>query len=424
MATRPHPPRGMRDLLPEEVRTRRLLLERIIGVYERYGFVQIEAPVLEEIDRLLGSQGGENEKLLYKVLRRGLDWPPATEAEAIDLGLRYDLTVPLSRYYATNADQLPSPFKAIHSGPVFRAERPQKGRYRQFNQCDIDIIGESALLAEIELVAATAEALQACEVGEVTFRMNDRRLLTQLVRSCGYDEAQFGRVLIAVDKLDKIGLSGVSEELATLENPRAATMLTETLGALDGVRGVDDTLRELADVVEEAVLEDLQTIARGVAAAAPQVKLEVDATLVRGMGYYTGPIFEIEHAESAGALGGGGRYDQLLKNLSGFDAPAVGMSIGFERLFDLLHGTLKKTAETKRLAVLYPKDANYADVARLCQDARRGGAIVRREASVKNRSAQLARLEAQGFTHWCELRNGELTRQQQLATEDHEKGNS
>ncbi len=411
MAQRPTPPRGMRDLLPEEVATRRLLLGRIIAVYERYGFVQIETPLVEDIDRLLDSGGGENEKLIYKILRRGqaIDWPPASEAEAVDLGLRFDLTVPLARYFATNESSLPYPFKAIQCGSVFRAERPQKGRYRQFTQCDIDVIGDSSLMAEVELITATAEALDACEVGEFVIRMNDRRLLESLVSHSGFAPEQYAPVFIAVDKLDKIGVEGVHDELIRINDGDATKHLTETLEALFGSRGFAPTLEVLSSVVPAAVLEDLAAVVEGVVAASPAVRIELDATLVRGMGYYTGTIFEVEHAASAGSLGGGGRYDRMIEQLAGIAAPAAGFSIGFERLCDMLQTSISTTRHRRRIALLYAKDESIAAIAQCAQQLRANGNVVRREVAVKNRANQLSRLEKLGFTHWAELRDGAVT---------------
>lgn len=407
----------MRDLLPDEVLQRRHLLERILEVYERYGFQQIETPMVEDIDRLLGSEGGENEKLLYKVLKRGLDWPPPTEDEAIDLGLRYDLTVPLARFFATNSDRVLLPFKAIQTGPVFRAERPQKGRYRQFNQCDADVIGETSMSSEIESVCAAAEALRACGAGEIVVRMNDRRLLDSIVRATGFDAARVPSVLIALDKFDKLGAGGVRKELDALGNAVAADAMTSLLEALAEVRGFDATIALLPASVDEIALEDMRQISTGVTAALADLPIEFDPTLVRGQGYYTGAIFEIEHPASSGSLAGGGRYDRMIGKLSGRDVPACGMSIGFERLWDILGETLDLNAGLRRVVLLHARDANVADVMAAAQQLRREGTNIRCDVAVKNRSAQLSRFARAGFTHWAELIDGRATEPQSLVKE-------
>lgn len=401
MSKRPVPPRGMRDLLPAEVLQRRHLAGRIVAVYERYGFQQIETPIVEDIERLVGSGGGENEKMLYKILKRRLDWPQQSEADVVDLGLRYDLTVPLARYYATHSDELLSPFKSIQMGSVFRAERPQKGRYRQFTQCDVDIIGERSVLAEVELIAATAEALQACDIGEFTIRLNDRRLLERLVFGSGYEPAQQGAVLIALDKVDKIGHAGVVAELQKIGNDAAAAKLGTVLEALIAVRGLDQVLQAVQGV-DDGVVESLTAIAQGIGAALPSVSVEVDPTIVRGMGYYTGSIFEIEHADSTGSLAGGGRYDGMIGRLLGSDAPACGISIGFERLWNMLADRIATDGEMPRTVLLYDGD-DVGSVMTAAARLRQDGHVVRCERAVKNRSAQLNRLGKAGFTHWTTL---------------------
>lgn len=408
MAQRPSPPRGMRDLLPDVVLTRRELLRRILETFEQYGFTQIETPLLEEIERLHGSEGGENEKLIYKVLRRGIgdNWPPKSEADAVDLGLRFDLTVPLARYWATNSESLPHPFKAIQTGPVFRAERPQKGRYRQFTQCDIDVIGDASPMVEVELICAMADTLRACDIHEFVMRINDRRLVDALVKYAGFRDEEITSVMIAIDKLDKIGVEGVHAELLRIHTGTPTKVLTETLEALDGTRGFSSTLDVLASSVPTDVLEDLSAILQGVHSPMPDVRIELDPTLVRGMGYYTGTIFEIENAESSGALGGGGRYDNMVQKLAGMSAPAAGFSIGFERLCDVLHGRITSQQSVVRVALLHAKDEALPAVARVAHSLREQGDIVRREVKVKNRAAQLNRLKAAGFTHWTELVDG------------------
>lgn len=406
MAQRPNPPRGMRDLLPLEVLQRRLLLARILPAYERYGYQEIETPALEEIERLMGSEGGENDKLIFKVLKRGLDeWPPS-ESDAVDLGLRYDLTVPLARFYATHSNELLAPFRSIQTGPVWRAERPQKGRYRQFVQCDIDILGETDVSAEIELLAGGAEALAATTLHGFTIRLNDRRLLRGISAWSGFDESQEAAVLVALDKLDKIGAGGVAEQLSLIDGGGAASKrLGDFVPMLEETRGLDKMLA-LLPVKDDTVLADLEAIAIGVGVACGvEVDVEVDPTLVRGQGYYTGAIFEVEHAGSAGSIAGGGRYDRMIGKLSGVDVPASGFSIGFERIWDLVGAKLVE-ADSQRLVLLYPSDVDGLELQKQAARLRKEYGIIRTERAAKNRSAQLSRLAENGFTHMIELKDG------------------
>src|SRR5207302_6718994 len=349
----------MKDLLPTEVELRDQASATILATYKRYGFRRIETPVLESLKLLLGSGGGENEKLIYKVLKRGAKLDAATmqgEEDLADLGLRFDLTVPLARYYALNRATLPDPFKAIHIGPVWRAERPQHGRFRQFTQCDIDILGVSSEIAEIELILATAEALLALGLTDLTIRINDRRILAAIARHCGFAEGRFDSVFIALDKLDKIDKAGVVKELeAEGHAPKAIgelMRLLEDAGVLSHF---------LASGAEPAAWQGRQRIITTVAAAAGGgVRIAFDPTLVRGMSYYTGPIFEIRYADSASSIAGGGRYDRMIGRLLGRDVPATGFSIGFERVIGILTEHPATTgAETDRLAIVFAEDTPH-----------------------------------------------------------------
>jgi histidyl-tRNA synthetase len=320
MAKDINPPRGMRDFLPAEKAKRESVLGVIKGVYGSYGFQEVETPALENLDRLTSGQGGDNEKLAYRVMKRGAELDSALESlESVDvladLGLRFDLTVPLTRFYATNRSSLPTVFKAIQMGPVWRAERPQKGRYRQFVQCDIDIIGDDSVLAEIELLNASLAALDALGLSKAVIRLNHRELLLSLLDSFGVKEADRSSALITLDKLDKIEVTGVVSELR------------ERLG--DGVADKANTWLLEADKTVPAVLAPLFS-------AVDESRLRFDPTLVRGMGYYTGTIFEIEMPGEGSAIGGGGRYDGMVGKWLGSDVPAVGISIGFERVVDLV----------------------------------------------------------------------------------------
>jgi histidyl-tRNA synthetase len=320
MAKDINPPRGMRDFLPAEKAKRESVLGVIKGVYSSFGFQDVETPALENLDRLTSGQGGDNEKLAYRVMKRGAELETALTTPSdvdglADLGLRFDLTVPLTRFYATNRASLPTVFKAIQIGPVWRAERPQKGRYRQFVQCDIDIIGDDSVLAEIELLTASLAALDALGLNGAVIRVNHRELLLSLLDSFGVKEADRSSALITLDKLDKIEISGVVAELS------------ERLGESVAVKA--KAWLEAADVTVPDVLAPLfSAVAVG--------RLRFDPTLVRGMGYYTGSIFEIEMPGSGSAIGGGGRYDGMVGKWLGTDVPAVGISIGFERVVELV----------------------------------------------------------------------------------------
>jgi len=320
MAKDINPPRGMRDFLPAEKAKRESVLGVIKGVYSSFGFQEVETPALENLDRLTSGQGGDNEKLAYRVMKRGAELDSALESlESVDvladLGLRFDLTVPLTRFYATNRSSLPTVFKAIQMGPVWRAERPQKGRYRQFVQCDIDIIGDDSVLAEIELLNASLAALDALGLSKAVIRVNHRELLLSLLDSFGVKEADRSSALITLDKLDKIEVTGV------------VTELRERLG--DSVADKANAWLLAADLTVPTVLAPLFS-------AVDAGRLRFDPTLVRGMGYYTGTIFEIEMPGEGSAIGGGGRYDGMVGKWLGTDVPAVGISIGFERVVDLV----------------------------------------------------------------------------------------
>ncbi len=326
----------MRDFLPVEKARRERALGVIKRVYAQHGFDEIETPALEDIARLHSGVGGDNEKLAYSVLKRGLTAEDLTEAATAsdplrlaDLGLRYDLTVPLARYYASHRAELPTVFRSLQTGPVWRAERPQKGRYRQFVQCDIDILGEPGPLAELELITATTAALDALGLTGSSVRINDRRILSRLLASWGIPEHFGERALITIDKLDKVGVDGVVSELADLGVPTDGIADSLRLIESAGWSLLDGATPEWLDVPAYEHLLALR-------AAVPSAELVFDPTLVRGMGYYTGTIFEIAHPGSGSSVAGGGRYDGMIGRFLGAEVPAVGFSIGFERILDLL----------------------------------------------------------------------------------------
>jgi histidyl-tRNA synthetase len=406
------PARGMRDLLPADVAVRDHVLESISAVYRRYGYQRIETPALENIARLSSGEGGDNEKLIFEVLRRGL--PPEVAAgtplrELVDLGLRYDLTVPLTRFYGNNHASLPMPFRSLQVGPVWRADRPQRGRYRQFYQCDIDMIGEPTVLAEAELIEATTEALAAIGLTGTTVRLSDRRFLAALAADCGVPEGALDAFFITVDKLDKIGWAGVRAEL--LESGFEPVQIEAAEKKIQGLIGVPadrlaDTLAESVPGLPAVVTEDLAAVADSLArlAAARAVNWQFDPTLVRGLGYYTGQVFEVVHPEMSGSVAGGGRYDKLIGRSLGRDVPACGFSIGFERIVDLLSREQSRDA----IAVLVEADVPVPDavaVAREMREQAGPGRVVETVRRSGKFGAQLKRLETAGFTGFVLVRS-------------------
>jgi histidyl-tRNA synthetase len=410
------PARGMRDLLPADVAVRDHVLESISAVYRRFGYQRIETPALEHIGRLSSGEGGDNEKLIFEVLRRGLpaEVPAGTPLrELVDLGLRYDLTVPLTRFYGNNHASLPMPFRSLQVGPVWRADRPQRGRYRQFHQCDIDMIGEPSVLAEAEQIEATTEALAAIGLSGTTVRLSDRRFLAALASECGVPEAAQDAFFITVDKLDKIGWAGVRAEL--LESGFDAAQVEAAEKKIQGLIGVPadrlaDALANSVPGLPAVVAEDLAAVADSLArlAAARPVNWQFDPTLVRGMGYYTGQVFEIIHPGMSGSVAGGGRYDKLIGRSLGHDVPACGFSIGFERIVDLLSREQSRDA----IAVLVEADVPVAGavaVARELREQAGPGRVVETVRRSGKFGAQLKRLEAAGFTAFVLVRSEDGT---------------
>lgn len=388
----------MRDVLPDEVALRDWAMAQILAVYRRHGFVRIETPAVESLRLLLRSDGGENEKLIFKILKRGEKLQTAGRPEDMaDLGLRFDLTVPLVRYYAHNLARLPQPLKAIQIGPVWRAERPQQGRYRQFTQCDIDVLGVASEVAEIELILATTEALAALGLKDLTVRLNDRRVLAAMVAHCGFDPARAGSVFIALDKLDKIGRDDVAAELREAGHAAdAVDRLLALLGSATTPAALQGLLGSRAD---EGVWRGLRRIVDTVTGqAAGRFRLAFDATLVRGMGYYTGPIFEIQHGDSTASIAGGGRYDRMVGKFIGRDVPATGFSIGFERVIGILmeRGSSTET-DGLRVALVFDDTMDLAPVLGLARDLREQGRHVLLEIRGKRLGKQLQELEARGF---------------------------
>jgi len=381
MANPVNPPRGMRDFLPEDKRARDLVVNKIRETYSARGYQEIETPALEDIAKLTSGQGGDNEKLAFRVMKRGaeLDEALASSGELADLGLRFDLTVPLTRYYATNRNSLPTVFKAIQTGPVWRAERPQKGRYRQFVQCDIDIIGDASGLAEIDLLTSSLAALDALGLSDAVIRVNHRSLLVALLNTLGVSEADHGSAMISIDKLDKIGADGVAAELQERFGVGAA--FSAWISSLD-VSVIPSELQEIFAVVDSS-------------------RLKYDPTLVRGMGYYTGPIFEIEHPGSGSSIGGGGRYDGMVGKWLGQDVPAVGISLGFERVMDLVSPSFFEGVSQSVVLVLEGDVLSKAVEIRDSLIAQ--GYRVRLESRPKKLNSLLESMAANGFTQFATL---------------------
>lgn len=342
MAMKKKPVTGMKDILPREMEIRDYVIGLIKETYKTFGFCSVETPCVEHIENLSSNQGGENEKLIFKILKRGEKLKLEDAKEEIDLvdgGLRYDLTVPLSRYYSNNANSLPSPFKALQMGNVWRADRPQRGRYRQFMQCDIDILGEPAILAEIELILATSTLLGKLDFKDFTIRISDRRLLKAMAAYSGISEEDFDTVFIILDKMDKIGMEGVREEL--LKAGYGVNTVNKYLDLFEKVTndiaGVNFLKETLKGFIDDEVADELETIISSVdSAKTADFRMLFDPTLVRGMSYYTGSIFEISMDEFGGSVGGGGRYDEMIGKFTGNSTPACGFSIGFERIVMLL----------------------------------------------------------------------------------------
>ena len=393
----------MRDFLPAEKAKRERLLSVIRSQYTSRGFEEIETPVVEDAARLHSGLGGDNEKLAFGIMKRGLDADDVTRAaesgdimSLADLGLRFDLTVPLARFYATNRAKLPGVFKSIQIAPVWRAERPQKGRYRQFVQCDIDIIGEPGILAEVELITATAATLTALGLAGCRIRINHRAILKHLIASWQVPAAQSERALITIDKEDKIGVDGVVAELVALEllTPELAEQARADLGALadDGWNLTGENAPAWLDPDAYAQLREIRD---AVKAAAPEVPLIFSHNLVRGMGYYTGAIFEIQHPEFGYSLGGGGRYDGMIGRFLGTDVPATGFSIGFERIVDLI--AENETDALDAVVLLHDKDVPPSTLIALQTALVGEGKRVRLEKRTKNVKALLARAAESGY---------------------------
>lgn len=401
------PTKGMNDYLPAEVALREYVKSVIVSSYAADGFCMIETPAVEHIENLTGKNGGENEKLIFKIMKRGEKLANASsEDELCDSGLRYDLTVPLSRYYANNSAKLPSPFLAMQIGNVWRADRPQKGRYRQFTQCDIDILGDATQTAEITLISSTAGVLRKLGFDNFTIRINDRRMLKLCAESCGFAPEDHDKVFIILDKMDKIGLEGVKNELLAEGYDEAC--VSRYIALYDGCDTV--TVEDFASSLGEngaKIASDLSTIMRCASTATVGgCKLAFDPTLVRGMSYYTGTIFEIRMDGYGYSVGGGGRYDEMLGKFMGQKVPACGFSLGFERIVSALSdsGFIPPSA-SRSIAFLASKNMSEEDMLKMYSDAaalRSEGARVLVTAKMKNVYFQKTKLSEEGYTEFVE----------------------
>ena len=413
MALKKKPVTGMKDILPAEMAIRDYVIRLIKETYGTFGFSSIETPCVEHIENLSSKQGGENEKLIFKILKRGEKLKLETaecEADLVDGGLRYDLTLPLSRYYSNHANELPSPFKALQMGNVWRADRPQRGRYRQFMQCDIDILGEPTNLAEIELILATTTLLGKLDFKNFTIRINDRRILKAMAAYSGFAPESYDTVFIILDKMDKIGLEGVREELEKEGFDKACVdkylaMFEEITNDVQGVRYVKE---KLEGVLDPEYADGLELIMNSVdAVKAADFKIAFDPTLVRGMSYYTGPIFEISMDEFGGSVGGGGRYDEMIGKFTGNNTCACGFSIGFERIIMLLmeRGFQVPQIGTKK-ALLIEKNMpaeGMMKVLKQAEEDRKNGSVVTIAVMKKNKKFQTEQLKEEGYEEIVEF---------------------
>ena len=409
MSLKKQPVTGMKDILPDEMTLRDYLIGVIKETYRSFGFTPMETPCVEHIENLTSKQGGDNEKLIFKILKRGEKLrlaDAAGEEDLCDSGLRYDLTLPLTRYYANNAAKLPSPFKALQCGSVWRADRPQKGRYRQFTQCDIDILGEESNLAEIELILAIAKTLKKLvPTNDFLVRVNDRKILRAMVAFAGFPAGQEDSVLITLDKMDKIGMEGVRAEL--IENGASEASAEKYLGLLENlgndaaaVRGLGEILGDFLEAGTAEGLAEIMEAVKSVSGGA--VKVQFDPTLVRGMGYYTGTIFEVSMEGFGGSVAGGGRYDKMVGKFTGTDVPACGFSIGFERIIAILMDQQYVIPSQKeKVAILLDKKLSAARRGEALLEAERereAGKDVLVTKMAKNKKFQRDQLSQQGYT--------------------------
>lgn len=407
MALKKKPVTGMKDMMPDEMEIRDYVIHLIKETYKTFGFQSIETPCVEHIENLCSRQGGDNEKLIFKILKRGEKLKLETAKEELDIvdgGLRYDLTVPLARYYANHSNELPAPFKAMQIGNVWRADRPQKGRFRQFVQCDIDILGEPGYLAEIELILATTAMLGKLGFKNFTVNINDRNILKSMAAYCGFAEEDYDEVFISLDKMDKIGAEGVTAELVELgykkENVDAYLKLFSQIRP--DVSGIRDLKDKLGDFLSDSAADSMEMIISSVEAAKEcDFQIKFDPTLVRGQSYYTGTIFEVSMDDFGGSVAGGGRYDKMIGKFTGQDTPACGFSIGFERIVMLLLENGYKVPEKgERKAYLLEKNMSKESILKVLAAAKADREMGKQVLIVnmkKNKKFQKEQLQKEGY---------------------------
>jgi histidyl-tRNA synthetase len=413
MALKKKPVTGMKDILPAEMQVREYVMNQIRETYGGFGFHSIETPCVEHIENLTSKQGGDNEKLIFKIMKRGekLNLETAqAESDLVDSGLRYDLTVPLSRYYSNNAAALTAPFKSLQMGSVWRADRPQKGRFRQFVQCDIDILGDSTRLAEIELILATTTLLGKIGFKGYTVRINDRNILKGMAAFCGFPEEAYDQVFIILDKMDKIGMDGVARELAEAgyDEGKIKKYLSLFESATPDATGVRSLGNVLKDAMDQEQAENLAAIIDSVSQiSTSQFHIVFDPTLVRGMSYYTGTIFEIQVDGFPGSVGGGGRYDKMIGKFTGMDTPACGFSIGFERIITILMDEgFTVPGKEEKVAFLIEKgvsDDVMNGAIKEAMEERAKGVTVLVSQMNKNKKFQKESLQKEGYTLFKEF---------------------
>jgi histidyl-tRNA synthetase len=408
------PPRGMNDILPVDAQRRQEIIQTLIPVYAKWGFVPVDCPAMENIDRLIGSDGGDNEKLVFQVLRRGLDKSDYEAAifeplKMVDMGLRFDLTVPLARFYASNYNDLPKVSKFLQYGTVWRAERPQKGRFRQFMQWDADIVGDFEGLPEIEIILCTSEALLALGLSNFVVRFNDRRVLKALVDSVGIEPTRHSEAFVVIDKLDKIGIDGIKKEMEERGfNLASITKLIQKIAPflVSKAESIESGLHQLQINLDDKTAETMKEVFDEVSRYTSNYSIVFDPTLVRGMGYYTGQIFEIEYGDYPFSIAGGGRYDGMIGRFLGRDIPACGFSLGFDRILTILNdkNIWPSNGERKKLVLLIEKES-VSNALKHSYELRSQGWDVSIVLKVKNIKKQLEEYRAIGFSHFCILGN-------------------
>ena len=403
--------KGMKDILPAEQRMRDYVQGKILETYRAAGFERISTPILEDSENLDKSDGGDNLNLIFKVLKRGdklesaLSAEHPTEKELSDMGLRYDLTLPLTRFFAANRNELQFPFKVIQTDRVYRAERPQKGRMREFVQCDIDVLGDASPNAEVELIDITARAMLSIGFKDFYINVNDRRILRNMLENLGFASETLDSVCITFDKLDKIGAEGIESELKEKTLPEnAIKALVEFISA--GQISLDDVASKCAD---PSIADDLKYIIKTSKLVADgKYDVKYCPNLVRGQGYYTGAVFEIASPLFSGAIGGGGRYDNLIGKFIGQQVPAVGFSIGFERICTILLDQKYQIPGAKeKCAFLYDDAMPFENVMKEAQKLRETYNVsVLKKA--KKMGPQFDMLEKQGYTKFAQIKDGQL----------------